>query len=70
MLVQVYFLISYLVLIILWFLLGAIVNPNAYLPFASSSATFITAISSKFFEFKNQAVSAYEKIMKIIVGFA
>lgn len=52
-LIQVFFVISYIVLIILWFLLGAIVNPNAYLPFASSSATFITSISSKFFEFKN-----------------
>jgi len=37
---------SLLVLALLWFLIGAIINPNAYLPYAAASATFITVISS------------------------
>jgi len=33
-----------------WMLLGAIVNPSAFLPYATASATFITVVSTKFAE--------------------
>jgi hypothetical protein len=33
-----------------WLLLGAIINPSAFLPYATASATFMTAISVKLAE--------------------
>jgi hypothetical protein len=41
------FLSAYIALCMVWLLLGAIVNPSAFLPYATASATFITVISAK-----------------------
>ena len=37
---------TYICLILIWFIIAAIINPNLYLPFASMAATFITVISN------------------------
>ena len=43
-----YIAISYFCLGLVWLVLGAIVNPGAFLPYATSAATFITVVSSKY----------------------
>lgn len=35
----------YVMLTIQWFIIGAIINPTAYLPFATAAATFVAVIS-------------------------
>lgn len=59
------FSLAYVGLLLTWLLLGAFINPNAFLPFASAAATFITFIVTKYNYFKNlinqgsQAIMAY-----------
>jgi hypothetical protein len=36
---------TYIILTIQWFIIGAIINPVAYLPFASAAFTFVVVIS-------------------------
>lgn len=36
----------YLMLTILWFIIGAIINPVAYLPFATAAATLVVVIAA------------------------
>ncbi len=40
--------ISYLSLVVVWLILGAIVNPEAFLPYATSVSAFITLILQKY----------------------
>lgn len=60
-----FFVLAYIGLLLTWLLLGAFINPNAFLPFASAAATFITFIVTKYNYFKNlinqgsQAIMAY-----------
>jgi len=42
-----YFLVCYFIEILLWFIIGAIVNPNRYLPYAASAACFISVVATK-----------------------
>jgi hypothetical protein len=35
---------SYIFMALLWFVIGAIISPNAYLPFASGAVAFLTVI--------------------------
>jgi hypothetical protein len=37
---------TYIFLIIIWFIIAAIINPEKYLPFASMATTFIAVISN------------------------
>ncbi len=39
--------VSYVCLVALWMVLGAILNPNKFLPFATSVATFLLFLVSK-----------------------
>lgn len=41
---ELFFILSYLIMAFLWFIIGAIINPNAYLPFASAAVTLVTVI--------------------------
>lgn len=41
----------YLSLVAIWLMLSAIINPNAFLPYATSAATFVTLVSKKYKEF-------------------
>lgn len=56
---------GYIGLLLTWLLLGAFINPNAFLPFASAAATFITFVVAKYNSFKQlisqgtKAVMAY-----------
>ena len=47
-LISIYFFLVYISLGTIWLILGAIVNPNAFLPYATAALTFITTITIKF----------------------
>ena len=38
-------------LALVWLILGAIVNPTAFLPLATSAGVFVTLVTSKYAEF-------------------
>lgn len=40
--------IGYICLVALWMVLGAILNPNKFLPFAAAVGTFVLFIATKF----------------------
>lgn len=50
-LVAIYGTVVYASLIAIWLMLGAIINPNAFLPYATSAATFLTLVTKKYQEF-------------------
>ena len=60
------FLSSYISLCMAWLLLGAIINPSAFLPYATASATFITAISAKYAEAIKISDEGIEQVLKSV----
>lgn len=42
--------IAYMILGLVWLVLGAIVSPTVFLPYATAASTFITVISTKYRE--------------------
>ena len=46
------FLVAYIFLVLEWSILGAILNPVAYLAYASSAATFLTFLAIKYAQLK------------------
>lgn len=46
-LLSAFFLFMYLTLASVWLILGAILNPTAFLPYATAAATFLTVITAK-----------------------
>jgi hypothetical protein len=57
------FYLGYLSLVGVWWLLGAILNPNAFLPYATGVATFVTFVTYKYVSFKKLAVNGKKTIM-------
>jgi len=51
-------------------LLGAIVNPVAFLPYATAAATFITVISAKASQFKEIATEGFETVIEYVENIA
>ena len=43
---------GYIGLFLIWAILGAIINPTAFLPYASGAGTFLTFCTAKYNEFK------------------
>lgn len=58
-----------LIMSFLWFLIGAIINPSSYLPYASAAATFVSAISSKLAELKKLEKNVLEKVQELLLSF-
>jgi hypothetical protein len=54
---------GYMSLVGVWWLLGAILNPNAFLPYATGVATFVTFVTYKYVKFKKLAVDGKKSIM-------
>ncbi|KAL4462739.1 hypothetical protein ABPG72_014911 [Tetrahymena utriculariae] len=42
----------YFSLVAIWLMLSAIINPNAFLPYATSAATFVTLVAKKYKDFE------------------
>lgn len=56
----------FVTLALVWLLLGAIVNPTAFLPYATAAATFVTVISSKAAQFKEIATDGFETVINYV----
>ena len=60
---------GYIGVVLTWLLLGAFINPNAFLPFASAAVTFVTFVVTKYNAFKSllrdgrKAVMDYLKVL-------
>ena len=50
----------YAALTAVWLVLGAILNPTAFLPYATGSMTFIAVLSAKAAAFKAQAEQGFD----------
>ena len=59
----------YLVICLVWLILGAIVSPTVFLPYATAAATFVTVISTKYAEvqklIKDGFKTVYDYVMKM-----
>ncbi len=54
--------IAYICLVALWMVLGAILNPNKFLPFATAVATFVMFVATKYKALNDLTVNIEDKI--------
>ena len=54
-------------MVLLWLMIGAIINPNNFLIYASSVVTLVTFISSKYSEVKKIYKNSFTEIMNIVL---
>ena len=47
MLISLFITLFYILICLVWLILGAIVSPTVFLPYATAAATFITLMSTK-----------------------
>ena len=66
LIILIYALLVYMCVVLVWLILGAIVNPGAFLPFASAAATLITFVVGKYEAFTSLLQTGYEKVMQYI----
>ena len=62
---------GYIGLVLTWLLVGAFINPNAFLPFASAAITFVTFIITKYNSFKRllmEGRGAVMEYLKVLFG--
>ncbi len=59
--------IAYISLFLVWAILGAILNPTAYLCYASGAATFIAFLTMKINQFKDLYATGWAVIQKMIM---
>ena len=59
---------GYIGLVLVWAILGAIINPQAFLPYASGAATFLTFCTTKYNQFKKMSTSAETILLTYIEG--
>ena len=57
---------SYISLAMVWMILGAVINPTAFLPYAAGASTFITVVTTKYNEFMNLAENGLKKVIEYI----
>ena len=60
----------FITLATVWLILGAIVNPDAFLPFATAASTFVTVVSTKAKHFANIATEGFEKVIDFVKNVA
>lgn len=63
---SIYVLICYFIVVLLWLLLGAIINPTNFLPYATAAATFIVIVSVKSKLFSDIAESGFSKVLSYV----
>ncbi|KAL4483285.1 hypothetical protein ABPG72_007927 [Tetrahymena utriculariae] len=69
-LIVIYIVFIYLCLVITWLILGAIINPQAFLPYATSAATLVTIVTQKYQQFKQLSEEGYKKLISYITNFS
>ncbi|EAR86318.2 phage head-tail adaptor family protein, putative (macronuclear) [Tetrahymena thermophila SB210] len=52
----------YFSLVAVWLMLSAIINPNAFLPYATSAATFVTLVAKKYKDFQEISQNGFKII--------
>ncbi|KAL4512379.1 hypothetical protein ABPG72_005381 [Tetrahymena utriculariae] len=52
----------YFSLVAIWLMLSAIINPNAFLPYATSAATFVTLVAKKYKDFQEISQNGFKII--------
>lgn len=57
---------SYIALAMVWMILGAVINPTAFLPYAAGASTFVTVVTTKYNEFMNLAENGLKKVIEYI----
>ncbi len=57
---------SYIGLVLIWLLLGAIINPNNFLVYASASLTLLTFVSSKYHAFKALSEDGFRAVRETV----
>jgi len=65
-LVSLMFYFGYVGLVLVWLLLGAIINPNAFLPFTSAAVTFITFVRTKYTQFRDLSKNGTKAVMEYL----
>ena len=65
-LISVCFLMFYIVLVLMWLVLGAIVSPTVFLPYATAAATFITIMGTKYTEIKNVIDHGFQMVLEYV----
>ena len=53
-------------MVIIWTLLGAIINPNYFLPYATAALTFLSFVATKFKSFEDKIKSGKAAILEYI----
>jgi len=49
-------------------ILGAIINPMSFLPYATAAATFIVVILARYDDFRKIAEQGYQKVLNYVQG--
>ena len=60
------FVLGYIGLVLVWSILGAILNPTAYLYYAAAAGTFITYVGVKYKQLQDMQRKGFSHIMQII----
>lgn len=58
----------YFMLVLLWMILGAILNPNSFLPYATAAATFIVIVFTKYQFFTELAETGLKKVRDFVLS--
>jgi hypothetical protein len=61
---------GYISLVTVWLMLGAIVNPTAFLPYATGAATFVTFVSSIAAHHKEISDNGLQKVTAYVQNIA
>jgi hypothetical protein len=65
-LISLYFTLFYIIICLVWFILGAIVSPTVFLPYASAAATFITVMINKYKEINIIINEGYKSVLEFV----
>ena len=57
---------SYIGLVTIWLILGAIINPNNFLVYATTSLTFVTFVVTKYNQFKNLSKNGFKIVSDMV----
>jgi hypothetical protein len=60
----------YLVICLVWLILGAIVSPTVFLPYATAAATFITVMSTKYKEVNKIVTDGFKTVYDYVMKMA
>lgn len=61
-----FFILNYFILVLIWCVLGAVLNPTRFLPYAAAATTFIATLSSKMRQLKHLQYNIKEKVDDIV----